>query len=218
MRPEKNSNFRKIVISLGCAVAMFATGAQAATYKMATNTSENDGSGVLLNEFVRDVAEKTDGRVRIKIFFNGVLGDQMAYLQQIPKGVIDMALVNSGALENVIPEFGVVNLPYVFRTADEYRDVMSDPAVKQMLFEGAASHHFAPLGYISNGFRGLFVNQEVDGIDDLAGLKIRTMTSETYIEMLERFGAVPTPMSYTDVFPALQQGVIDGAEGGLGGL
>lgn len=201
-----------------CVLALVATGAQAKTYKIATNVSEDSSAGQMIGEFAKSVAEKTDGRVSFKIFANGVLGQQMDYFQQIQKGVIDLGQVNSGVLENVIPAYGVVNLPYMFRSSAEYEKVMTDPEVKKTLFESSAKHNFAPLGFLSSGFRSIYTTKPVKDAADLKGLKLRSINSPTYLEMISLFGAVPTPLSFGELYSGLQQGVVDGAEGGLAGL
>ncbi len=209
---------KPLIIALTCTVGLVAGSAQAKTYKFATNTNEDVGVGALIGEFTEAVAERTDGRVKIKVFANGVLGSQEDYLQQIQKGVVDLGLVNSATLENIIPEFSVVNLPYVFRTLDEYGEVMTNPEIQDLLFETASSHRFVPLGFFSNGFRNIMVREPVETMEDLKGMKIRSLSSQTYVDMYSAFGAVPTPMPFGDVFPALQQGVIDGTDGTLSGL
>ncbi|WP_319414303.1 TRAP transporter substrate-binding protein DctP [uncultured Cohaesibacter sp.] len=210
------------ILGLACVLAVMSTGATGAahakTFKMATNVQEKSTAGEMIADFAKTVEEKTDGRVKIKVFGNSVLGDQMDYFQQIQKGVVDLGLVNSAALENVIPAYGVVNLPYVFRTSEEYASVMADAGVRKALFEEAAKHNFAPLGYMSSGFRSLYMTKPIASVDDIKGKKLRTMSSETYIEMLKNFGAVPTPISFGELYSAMQQGVVDGAEGGLAGL
>ena len=209
---------RTFIAALACAVFTVGAGAQAAVYKIATNVADQDTAAVLIREFVENVQQRTDGRVRFKIFGNGVLGSQNDYLQQAQRGVIDAALINSATLESIIPAFGVINLPYIFRSVDEYRTVMNHSSVKGALEQGASQHRIVPLGFLSNGFRDLMTTKPVRGLADLKGMKIRTMSSETYVNMLDRFGAVPTPLGYTETFPALQQGIIDGAEGGLASL
>lgn len=206
------------ILGLAGVLAVAATSVQAKTYKLAHNVQPDSTAGYMLSEFAERVEKETDGRVTIKIFGNGVLGDQLDYFSQVQKGVVDLGLVNSAALENVIPAYGVVNLPYIFRTSEEYGAVMADPGVRAALFDEAGKHNFVPLGFLSSGFRSIYTTSAVESIDDLKGKKIRTMSSKTYIEMLTRFGAVPTPLSFGELYSGLQQGVVNGAEGGLAGL
>lgn len=199
-------------------LSALAVPAAAKTYRLATNVSEESTAGQLIREFTDAVAERTDGRVEFELFMNGQLGDQLQYFQQIQRGVVDAGLINSAALENVIPAYGVVNLPYVFRTSEEYGAVMTDPVVRDALFDAAEQHRFWPLGFLSSGFRSIYTTQPVETIDDIKGMKLRTMSSPTYIEMLKLFGAVPTPLPFGELYSGLQQGIVDGAEGGLAGL
>ncbi|QPM90449.1 TRAP transporter substrate-binding protein DctP [Pseudooceanicola algae] len=204
-----------------CAAATLligATGASAATYRFATNVSDDSTAGQLIQEFADSVAEKTEGRVTFKLFNNGVLGDQPQYFQQIQKGVIDAGLLNSGTLENVLPTVGVLNLPYIVRDTAEYEMVMTSPEVQEELFKDAAEKNFAPLGFIASGFRSIYTTEPAESMADLKGRKLRSIASPTYTEMLRLFGAVPTPLSFGELYAGLQQGVVDGAEGGLGGL
>lgn len=210
--------FKTASAALAAAITFIASDASAETFRIATNAPDNAGPGLLLQEFADAVSERTEGRVSFEIFANGVLGDQTEYFQQLQSGVVDLGLVNSATLENILPAIGVVNLPYMFRTKEEYGEVMSDPELTAVLFEGAEQQNFLPLGFLSNGFRSLYTTQPVTSIEDLRGMKIRTMSSNSYIEMLTLFGAAPTPMAFGDVYPAMQQGVIDGAEGTLSAL
>ncbi|WP_439510854.1 TRAP transporter substrate-binding protein DctP [Marinimicrobium koreense] len=211
--------FRSIALSLLALISLSGPAQSwADTYRIATSIQQDGTAGRLIEEAARNIEQRTNGRVRFKIFHNGLLGDQLQYLQQVQRGVIDAGLVNSAALESVIPEFGVVNMPYLFRSADEYRAVMSSPEVHETLFSSATRHHFAPLAFLSSDFRSIYTTVPVNDINDLKGLKLRSIPSKTYVEMLQRFGATPVLMPFGELYSGLQQGVVDGAEGGLAGL
>ncbi len=211
--------FRKPMCLLLAAVfALSAGSAQAATYKLATNVSEESLAGVLLSEFMTSVDKATDGRVKFRAFHNSVLGDQLQYFQQIQKGIIEAGLFNVAYLENVIPAIGVMNLPFLFLNSKDYSAVIASKEINDFLASSAKEHSFAPLGFISSTYRSLYLAKPAKTVDDVKGMKIRTMSSESYIEMLERFGLVPTPLGMSEVYSGLQMGIIDGAEGGLSGL
>lgn len=211
------SNLKKSLLLASICLAFTGT-ASAKVYKFATNIPSDGAPGVLLQEFSDNVKDKTDGRVKFKIFWNGTLGGQADYLKKVQSGVISVGMTNTATLENIAPEMGVLNLPYIFRSLDEYSETMFDDTVKAKVDEALSSKHLNPLGFLSNGFRGIMTSKEIKTIDDLKGMKIRTMGSDNYIKMLESFGAVPSPMAFSEVYPALQQGVIDGAEGGVAAL
>ena len=201
-----------------CLLSLVSISAQAKNFRFATNVSDDSTAGLLIGEFADAVEERTEGRVTFKLFNNGVLGDQPQYLQQIQNNVIDAGLVSSGALENVVPAVGVMNLPYIFRTSGEYGKVMTSPEIKEILSKAYADKGIAPLGFISSGFRSIYTKDPITGFDDLKGLKLRSIASPTYTRMISLFGAVPTPLPFGDLYAGLQQDVVDGAEGGLAGL
>lgn len=210
--------FTRLAATGAVLVSLASSAAMADTYRLATNVSDNSTAGQLLAEFADAVKERTEGRVEFRLFNDGVLGDQGQYFQQIQRGVIDAGLVNSGTLENVAPAVGVMNLPYVFRTSEEYSEVMTAPEVQEALFDATAEHNVVPLGFISSGFRSIYTTKPVESFDDIQGLKLRAIASPTYMEMLSLFGAVPTPLPFGELYAGLQQGIVDGAEGGLAGL
>lgn len=195
-----------------------ALGVHARTYKIATDVQADGTAGRLLTEFAAQVALRTEGRVKFKIFHGGVLGDQLQYFQHVQRGVVDIGLINSASLESVIPAFGVMNMPYLFRSADEYRAVMENQEFRRALFELSQKHRFLFLGFLSSDFRSIYSTKPIQTYADLKALRLRTISSQTYIDMLDRFGAVPTILPFGELYSAMQQGVVDGAEGGIAGL
>lgn len=195
-----------------CAVA------QAATYKFATNIQSDSAPGLLLNEFAQNVEQRTDGDVKIRFFWNGTLGGQGQYLQQIKSGVVDMGIVNSAELENIVPEMSAVNLPYVFPSTEVYAKVFADKTVQDMMVSAVADKGLVLAGYLNNGSRDVYASREMKSVADLKNMKIRTSASDTYIKTFASVGAVATPTDFSEVFAALQQGLVDGAEGGLAAM
>ncbi len=206
--------FKKLLLTTTLSVlATGSTLANAATLRFATNTPP-DGtvSGQLIKEFAQRVSDETDKRVRVRVFWNGSLGSQQEYLQQIQTGIIDFGLVGSATLENIEPSYSVLNLPYLFETVEDYRKVMNSDYVQNTLYKSTQSHGFTSFGYISNGFRSIISTKPVSSLDDLGKLKIRSMDSKTFIESLKIIGVNPIPMNFGDVYPAMQQGIVDGAD------
>ena len=208
----------KLKLLLVSALVMATSNLQAKTYKFATNIPSKDAAGTLLTTMGENIKDRTEGRVKIRFFWNGTLGGQAQYLQQVQSGVIDLGLVNSATLENLAPEITAVNLPYVFRSLDEYKSTMLNPEVAKIIEDSIAAKNVYLFGFLSNGFRSIYTTKPTSSLQDLEGLKLRTSPSETYMTLVRNLGAVPTPMDFGEVYPALQQGIIDGAEGGLAGL
>lgn len=210
--------FVKTMLAAAVCVACSVGVAQAKTYKFATNFPSDGAPGLLLNEFAQNVAERTEDRVKIKFFWNCTLGGQGQYLQQIKSGVVDMGVVNSAELENIAPELAAVNMPYVFPSTEVYAQCFADPTVKSMMQGYVADKGLVLAGYLNNATRDIYATKEMKSIADLKGMKIRTNASDTYIKMFAAIDAIATPTDYSEVFAGLQQGLIDGAEGGLAAL
>ena len=200
------------------AINIVSVGVHAKTYKIATDVQANGTAGRLLSEFAQNVQRRTNERVKFKIFHGGVLGDQLQYFQHVQRGVVDICLINSASLESVIPAIGVMNMPYLFRSAEEYKEVMTNGDFRRALFDFSTKHRFAFLGFLSSDFRSIYSTKPIRTIADLKGQRLRTISSQTYIDMLTRFGAVPSVLPFGELYSAMQQGVVDGAEGGIAGL
>ncbi len=207
-----------LFITFICCFNAMATTTPYKTYKIVTDIQADGTAGKLIAEFARNVETRTQGQIRFKLFHGGVLGDQLQYFQHIQRGVIDIGLVNSASIESVIPSLGVMNMPYLFRSVDEYREVMKDHSVRQALFDSSKKHRFSFLGYLSSDFRSIYATKPIKTRADLAALRLRTISSPTYMQMLANFGAVPTALPFGELYAAMQQGVVDGAEGGIAGI
>lgn len=206
--------FKKLLLTTTLSIlTATSTFASAATLRFATNTPP-DGtiSGQLIKEFADRVGEETDKRVRVRVFWSGSLGSQQEYLQQIQTGIIDFGLVGSATLENIEPAYSVLNMPYLFETVEDYRKVMNSDYVQNKLYSSTKESGFESFGYISNGFRSIISTKPVSSLDEIGKLKIRSMDSKTFIQSLKIIGVNPIPMNFGDVYPAMQQGIVDGAD------
>jgi len=126
-------------------------------------------------------------------------------------GALDMARSNASELEAFEESYGALNLPYIFVNADHYYDVLSGDIGADIL---AASEDkgFIGLAYYIEGARSFYANKPIHSPADLAGMKIRVQPSPSAIRMVELLGANPTPIAWGELYSALQQGVVDGAE------
>jgi tripartite ATP-independent transporter DctP family solute receptor len=164
------------------------------------------------------VDKASNGEIKIEVYSSGALGGAIDSFENVQMGAIDFCLVNSGILPTVMPEIGIVNLPYIFKDLAHFYRVcdggllakIKDNVEKQNL-------DFLILSAVSGGARSFFVKKPVYKLADLKNKKIRVMQNDIYINMVELCGAKATPMAYADVYIALQTGVIDGAEVDIGG-
>jgi tripartite ATP-independent transporter DctP family solute receptor len=156
--------------------------------------------------------ERSAGRICVEVFHSAQLGEEKDTIEQTKFGVIDMNRVSMGPFNNIIEETKVVSLPFIFRGTDHMHRVMDGPIGDEILtaFE---PHGFIGLAYFDGGSRS-FYNKErpITSIEDLAGMKMRVMQSDVFVDMMTALGANATPMPYGEVYSGIQTGVIDGAE------
>ena len=158
---------------------------------------------------LRDLLEaKTNGKATIEIFPNGQIGDEGQLVEGLLLGTLDMAMVSNSILSNFINDFRVLDMPFMFKDIK----ALEGPAMPIMQ-ASAKDSGFQLIGSYSSGIRHLMTKKSINGIEDLAGLKIRTMQQPMHVEAFRAYGANPTPMAYAELYGALQSGVVDGAEG-----
>lgn len=148
------------------------------------------------------------------IYPNGQLGDDSAMVQLVKAGVLDIAKVSAGALEQFNPAYSIFSIPYVFQSTEHYFNVMNNSEAVQEIFESTRKDGFIAIGWFDSGSRSIYTTKDGPAATpaDLKGLKIRTMNSPTSVSMINAMGAAATPMSSGEVYTSLQQGIIDGAE------
>lgn len=165
-----------------------------------------------LLEFEKYVEENTDN-IDVQIFPNELLGGSAQTVELTQTGAIDLAVVGLGFLEAFESSYTVFNLPYVMDSKEHYHAVMNDESIVGPLFESTRDSGFIGLTWFDVGTRNMYTTKKpIMKPDDLKGLKIRVQTSPTNVKMAQALGASPTPMSFGEVYTALQQNVIDGAE------
>jgi tripartite ATP-independent transporter DctP family solute receptor len=152
------------------------------------------------------------GQMTMKIYANGQLGSERELMELIQIGSLDITKVSAGALENFVPEFKVLTLPYLFVDSLHLNTVLNGPIGEELL-EKAVKYRMKGLCFYDAGRRS-FYSKEKPIMDprDLSGLKVRVMNSQSAIDMVRALGGSPTPVSYGELYTALDQGIVDAAE------
>ena len=172
----------------------------------------------VMREWAKKVKEETNGRLIIRVLDSAQLGGERDYIEGMQLGNIEMAQVSTGPISGFIPQFMVCALPYVFQDYDQIKRVVNGP-IGQKLFELLEQKGIKGLTWFTNGFRSVFNREKpIQGPDDLKGMKIRVMESPLMVGTLNAMGASATPMAYGELYTALQQGVMDGAENAPGNM
>lgn len=168
-----------------------------------------------LKKFSELVYEKTDGKVFVDYFHSSQLGNERDMIEGLQLGTLEMALVSTAPLSSFTKEFLVFDLPFIFKDAENARNVLDGP-IGDELFEVLDSQYIKGLAYWENGFRSVTNNRgPIETPEDMKGLKVRTMENPVHMASFNALGASPSPMAFGELFTALQQKTIDGQENPL---
>lgn len=170
---------------------------------------------VAMEHMAQRLEELSGGALSMDIYPSGVLGSEVQTLEQVQNGSLDLTKVSTAVMENFVPEMSVFGLPYLFRDGEHYWQVLSGP-IGTSLLDKAQPKLLKGLCYYDSGSRNFYTRSKpVRTPDDLEGLKIRVVNSATAISMVEAMGAAPTPIAWGELYSALAQGTVDGAENNL---
>lgn len=163
-----------------------------------------------VNAYAACVNDKMAGKVEVQTFGSSQLGKDKELLQKLKLGQVDFALPSS-VMSSVAEVFGIFEMPYIIQDREHMKRVQA--ALGDQFQAAAEDKGYRILGYFENGFRHITNNTRPINVPaDLAGIKLRTPNGAWRLKMFQLYGANPTPMAFSDVFTALQTGVIDGQE------
>ncbi|MBN2281107.1 MAG: TRAP transporter substrate-binding protein [Candidatus Marinimicrobia bacterium] len=156
--------------------------------------------------------EKSGGKMRIDIYPSGQLGGERELIELLQIGSLGMTKVSVSPMESFVPEMKIFSLPYVFRSEDHLWRVLQSDIGKKLLVAGE-SYFLRGVCYYDAGSRSFYIkNKPVNTPEDLKGLKVRVMQSKTAVDMVMALGGSATPITWGELYTALQQGVVDAAE------
>jgi len=184
--------------------------------KVAQNSSIEHPYQAGLEKFKEVLEAESEGMVEVNIFPNGQVGNEEQEIAGIELGDIDATIVSSGSLTPFMPEIDLFNLPFIFRDEEHFYRVLDGYIGEWMgrIIEEKVNSVF--LGYCSLGIRNAWnVKKPILTPDDFKGMKIRVMESPILLSTFNAFGAQTTTISWNELYSALQQGVLDGAECGM---
>lgn len=182
------------------------------TIKVGYIGSESHPTMQAMKTFGDNVAKGSEGKIKVELYPNAQLGGDRELCEGVQMGTIQMAIPSTSALAGFDKRIQVLDLPYLFTTREAaFEAVDGELGVK--LNELLAKKGFYVLGYLENGFRHVTNSkQPITKPEDLKGLKIRTMENPMHLAFFKELGANPTPMSWGELYTALQQGTVDAQE------
>ena len=214
---------RTLLKGIGGAAVLLAGGlghtalAADTTIRVASVTGPSHHHNVALRWFAERVAAR-DAGIKIEVLDGAQLGGERDYIEGMMLGSIQMAQVSTAPVSGFIPEFDLFSLPYLIRDTDHFKNVVSGP-VGAKYGELAEARGLKILAWFDNGYRNVFNKvRPVVTPEDMDGLKIRVMESPLMVNTLNAMGGSATPMSYSELYTALEQGVLDGGENAAGNV
>ncbi|MEO9465492.1 MULTISPECIES: DctP family TRAP transporter solute-binding subunit [Roseobacteraceae] len=165
--------------------------------------------------FAEEVNNRTEGRVSIKVFPSGQLGSEKEVIEGLQFGSVQAGLIGSGSFQGIEPRMGIIEMPYAWGARDQAFAAL-DGDLGVALADMLDGKGIKVLGWWENGFRNITTNvRPVEKPEDLAGLKIRVTPDKVRLATFEGLGAEPAPLSFGELYSALQQGLFDAQENPL---
>ena len=176
--------------------------------------SSLDGSagGKGLQKFKELLEKESNGKFAVEIFADGQIGNDKSMMEALQMGTLDMTLPSTSPISEFTKAFLVYDLPFLFKSYEDADKVLDGANGKEIL-ETLNKVNMIGLCYYENGFRNITNSKKaINSLEDLNGLKIRTMQNPVHLESFKLWGANPVPMAFNEVFTALEQKTLDGQE------
>lgn len=180
--------------------------------RIALGQSETHPQYLGLEAFQEYVEERLGDRYEVQIFPNEILGATQRAIELTQTGAIDFVVAGTANLETFADVYEIFSMPYLFDSVDSYFAVMQDSETMEKIYESTDEAGFRVLTWYNAGTRNFYAKKPIRTPEDLKGMKIRVQQSPASVKMMQAFGAAASPMSFGEVYTAIQQGVIDGAE------
>lgn len=181
--------------------------AQEFTARLSLDVQEGNPKYVAAENFANAVSEATNGAVKFQLFANGLLGGEVESAEGMRLGSVQAGIITSSVFATWIPEVQVLDLPFLFR--DDAHAEAANAVLTERLAPKFEEQGFHLLGFSINGARQPMSTFPIDAPSDVAGKKIRVIQSPIHIALWEAVGARPVPIPASEVYNAMQTGVVD---------
>ncbi len=174
--------------------------------------SESHPEHLGLLAFKEYVEENLGDKYEVQIFPNEILGAAQRAIELTQTGAIDFVVAGTANLETFADIYEIFSMPYLFDSVEAYHETMMDTDYMEQIYESTDEAGFRVMTWYNAGTRSFYAKTPIATPEDLKGKKIRVQQSPASVAMMQAFGAAASPMSFGEVYTAIQQGVIDGAE------
>ena len=180
--------------------------------RVALSQSETHPEYTGMEKFKEVVEKKLGDKYEVQIYPNELLGGQTKAIELTQTGAIDFVVAGTPNLEIFADVYEVFSMPYLFTSEEAYFASMNDTDYMEKVYESTDDTGLRVMTWFNVGSRNFYAKKPINTPDDLKGLKMRVQQSPASVKMANAFGAAASPMSFGEVYTAIQQGVIDGAE------
>jgi TRAP-type transport system periplasmic protein len=182
------------------------------TMKFANVVSQDVSWGRGAEKFKEIMAQESNGQIEVAVHHSGALGKNLDVLNYVKMGTVDFMLPGVGNATGVVPELGVIILPYLWKDGPTMYKAL-DGEFGEVLEKKLADKGYVLLGWWDNGFRNVSNNlRPINALADFKGMRIRTLPTKVHVAFFSALGASPTPIDWTELYLALQQGLVDAQE------
>ncbi len=185
---------------------------QERNFKLSSGSGKDHPTGAGIAKMAACVQAKSGGKMKITPYYDNQLGNDNTATQSVRSGTIDMVLPSTAPLVPMLPELGVLDLPFLFNSEAE-ADAVLDGKAGDWFNAKLPAVGLVNLAYWENGFRNATNNKRpISRIEDFGGLKMRVMQNPVYIDTFKELGANAVPMAFSEVYSALETRTVDGQE------
>lgn len=220
MGTRKHVAIALFIIMMGtvCCTAVSPTVAtKGKVMKVATVHPPTHPFAITLESFARRVGELTGGSVEVQVYSSGQLGQERDQLEGIQIGTIEAGIATTAVLAAFNKDFEIFSLPFLFSDADALSRAYEGPVGQKYAKKLENSNMLTWKCWVV-GPRGVYSKKPINSLNDIRGMKVRTLESPIYLDTWKALGAIPTPLPFGEVYTALQTGLVDAAEGSMLGL
>ena len=171
-----------------------------------------DPGGLVADKIANDINVETDGAMTIELFPGSQLGGEVEMVEQVRAGTVDVAFVTGGAVSNFVKDISVLDMPFLFDDLDHAHRVLTGE-VGELFKEKAEAEGIKILTYMDYGIGNIAnVKKDVKSVEDLKGMKMRTLENDIFIDTFKALGTNPVPIPFPELYTSMQQGVVDGTD------
>lgn len=178
----------------------------------ATNNPKSSSHYKGLEVFKKLVEERSKGKIKVNLYSDSILGDEEQMAEGMKDGTVEVMMAATSKYANFVPEIDIYSCPYVFNSWEHFKAVMESEVNKKIgkiILERTGDIY---VGSFTDGVRNVFSRKEIKTLDDLKGIRMRTMTGPNETNTWKLFGSVPVPLAYPELYENLETGYIDAAE------